>query len=88
MRQLAIQKSAMKELNRLPAKQYRQVASAMLDLLKEPFPHKSKLLRGSRYSRLAIGEYRIVYWVDDVIVSVVAIGKRNDAEVYRVLKSS
>jgi len=78
----------MKELDKLPAKQYRQVASNMLDLLKEPFPHSSKQLRGSRYHRLAVGEYRIIYEADDNEVSVFAIGKRNDAEVYRMLKNN
>lgn len=75
----------MKELDKLPAKQYRQVASSMLDLLKDPFPHNSKRLHGSSYNRVAIGEYRIIYEANDSLVSVIAIGKRNDAEVYRVL---
>ena len=75
----------MKELDKLPAKQYRQVASSMLDLLKEPFPHNSKLLRGSNYHRVAVGEYRIIYEATEELISVHAIGKRNDSEVYRML---
>ncbi|MEO1530316.1 MAG: type II toxin-antitoxin system RelE/ParE family toxin [Planctomycetota bacterium] len=86
MRQLSVHKSALKELDLLPAKQYRQVASAMLDLLKEPFPHYSKPLKGSSYHRLAVGEYRIVYLVDDSVIRVMAIGRRNDAAAYQLLK--
>ena len=86
MRQIAIHKSAFKELEKLPAKQYRQVASAMLDLLKDPHPHYSKPLKGSPHYRLAVGEYRIIYQADDELVSVTAIGKRNDATVYQSLK--
>lgn len=86
MRQIAIHKSALKELEKLPAKQYRQVASATLDLLKDPFPHYSKSLKGSPYHRLAVGEYRVIYQANDELVSVHAIGKRNDATVYQSLK--
>ncbi|MEZ6098437.1 MAG: type II toxin-antitoxin system RelE/ParE family toxin [Pirellulaceae bacterium] len=87
MRRLAIQKSVIKDLDKLPAKQYRQVASSMLDLLKEPFPHNSKALKHSSYHRLAVGEYRIIYEACDDEVSVLVIGKRNDGEVYRMLKN-
>lgn len=85
MRTLAIDRTALKELADLPAKQYRQVVSAIFDLLKEPQPHFSKALSGSSYLRLAVGEYRVIYRFDAVSVTVVAFGKRNDGEIYRVL---
>lgn len=85
MRKLAIQKAALKELGKLPAKQYRQFASGMLDLLKEPHPHNSKGLKSSKYYRLPVGEYRIVYDVLDDEIAVLVFGKRNDDSVYRDL---
>ena len=86
MRQLTIHRSAFKELEKLPAKQYRQVASATLDLLKNPFPHYSKSLKNSPYHRIAVGEYRVIYLADDDLVSIHAIGNRNDSSVYQALK--
>lgn len=88
MRKLAIEKAALKELEKLPAKQYRQVASSMLDLLKDPHPHNSKTLRNSKYHRLAVGEYRIIYEATESEVLVFVVGKRNDGEVYKKLKNN
>lgn len=64
MRQLVLSKPVLKELDELPAKQYRQVVSAILELLTEPSPHCSKALEKTPYRRLAIGEYRVVYRAD------------------------
>lgn len=86
MRKLVLNKSVLKELDELQAKQYRQVVSAILDLLTEPLPHYSKTLEGTPYRRLAIGEYRVVYRADDQFIYVVVVGKRNDDEVYRDLR--
>jgi mRNA interferase RelE/StbE len=86
MRKLALQKDVLKELDGLPAKQYRQVVSAILDLLADPLPHYSKTLEGTPYRRLALGEYRVVYLADDESVHVVVAGKRNDDDVYRALQ--
>jgi mRNA interferase RelE/StbE len=85
MRRLVLEKSVYKELPTLPAKQYRQVVSAIFDLLQEPQPHYSKRLQGSPYSRIAVGEYRVIYRADDESVYVVVFGKRNDDEIYKVL---
>jgi mRNA interferase RelE/StbE len=82
MRKLALEKAVVKDLLELPPKQYRQVVSAVFDLLTEPQPHYAKALRGSPYVRIAVGEYRIVYRVDAECVYVVVAGKRNDSEVY------
>ena len=42
-------------------------------------------LKGSEYSRATVGEYHIIFDVCDGVLRVVAIGKRNDDEVYRRL---
>ena len=72
MRKLVPAKAVLKKLDELPAKQYRQVVSAILDLLHEPCPHYSKALEGTPYRRLAIGEYRLVYRADEESVHVLA----------------
>jgi mRNA interferase RelE/StbE len=85
MRRLVLEKAVHKELPTLPAKQYRQVVSAIFDLLQEPHPHYSQRLQGSVYLRIAVGEYRVIYRADDESVYVVVFGKRNDDEVYKSL---
>jgi mRNA interferase RelE/StbE len=88
MRTLSLHRDALKELSQLPAKQYRQVVSAIFDLLKDPLPHYSKALSGSSYLRIAVGEYRVIYRFDDLTVTVLAFGKRNDGEVYQALNKN
>jgi len=70
----------------LPGKQFKQVVSAMLSLLKNPQPHDARPLSGmAGYFRVDSGEYRIVFRVVDDLLRVPLIGKRNDDEVYRRL---
>ena len=86
MRKLVPERSVLKALTDLPAKQYRQVVSAIFDLLAEPYPHYAKPLQGGPYWRIAVGEYRVVYRADDEAIFLAAFGKRNDGAVYRVLE--
>ena len=86
MRKLVPNKAVLKDLLDLPPKQYRQVVSAVFDLLVEPNPHYSKTLEGTPYRRIAVGEYRVVYRTDDESIYVIAFGKRNDDEVYKLPK--
>jgi mRNA interferase RelE/StbE len=82
---LKITRQALKAFDNLDAKQYRQVVSSVLALLKNPEPHDSQPLRGAARGerRLDVGEYRIVYCVDSETVEVLVVGKRNDGEVYK-----
>ena len=77
-----------KFLDKLPPKQFRQVVKALLKLTSNPEPHDSDELKGhAPWRRQDIGEYRIVYYViDDDVLRVPLIGKRNDDEVYKKLK--
>lgn len=86
MRKLVQQKAVIKELDDLPAKQYRQVVSAIFDLLVDPAPHYSKRLQNSVYSRIAVGEYRVIYRANDEAIAVLTFGKRNDGAVYQWLE--
>ncbi|AAY61453.1 putative cytotoxic translational repressor of toxin-antitoxin (TA) system RelE [Rickettsia felis str. Pedreira] len=35
----------------------------------------------------AIGEYRIIYRFNETTIYVILVGKRNDSEVYKLLKN-
>ncbi|MDZ8054733.1 MAG: type II toxin-antitoxin system RelE family toxin [Aulosira sp. ZfuVER01] len=66
-----------------------QIAKKVLSLNIEPLPSDSQELSGySGYYRVDSGEYRIVYRfnVDEDLVEVILVGKRNDDEVYKQLK--
>jgi mRNA interferase RelE/StbE len=85
MLKLDLTKSAKKFLETLPAKQFKQVAGKTIQLMENPYPNDSSKLKGFPYYRVDIGEYRIIYYVEEDVLKVVLIGKRNDDEVYKKL---
>lgn len=86
MLKLDLTRQAKKFLEDLPAKQFRQIVSKVFGLMTEPFPGDSIQMQGFPFRRSDIGEYRIVYRVENDCLKVAFIGKRNDDEVYRLLK--
>jgi len=38
------------------------------------------------YGRIRSGEYRIIFTIEDNNLKIVLVGKRNDAEIYKILK--
>jgi len=61
-------------LDSLPPKQFKQIVLKIFDLCKNPYPHDSKKLNGYNFHRTDIGEYRIVYFVEDSGLNIVLIG--------------
>lgn len=86
---LDLTKQARKFLDTLPPKQFKQVGSKVMGLLREPYPNDCKHLSGHLgFRRVDIGEYRICYTVVDSIIRVVVVAKRNDDSAYRQLKQA
>jgi mRNA interferase RelE/StbE len=81
---LDVTKDVLEFIQELDPKRFKQVLNKTLSLLENPHPHDSKKLVGyEEYFRADIGEYRIIYRVDDDTVRIALIGKRNDDEVYK-----
>jgi mRNA interferase RelE/StbE len=79
-------RSAARELASLPKDRQRQLAGRIDGLEQDLFPPGVKKLEGEdRLYRLRVGDYRILFEVDDAtrIVTIVKIGHRRD--VYRNL---
>jgi mRNA interferase RelE/StbE len=83
---LSLSRVCVRFLDTLPPKQYRQVARRLIMLMADSHPADAERLRGYEYSRVTVGEYRIIFDVRDGVLRVPAIGKRNDDEVYRRLR--
>jgi mRNA interferase RelE/StbE len=80
---LDVTKDVLEFIEELEPKRFKQVLNKTLSLLENPHPHDSKKLIGyEEYYRADVGEYRIIYRVDDDTVRIALIGKRND-EVYK-----
>ncbi len=89
IRTIDLSKASKKFIDKLPAKQQKQIVNAIEALAINPRPHDSSLLKGgSRLTfRQDVGEYRVAYHFDDGTVYVELVGKRNDDSVYRKLKN-
>ena len=80
-----IKRSAQREMDALPVRAFDRLAKAIVDLEACPRPRGCKKLRGVENYRLRVGDYWVLYSVDDSrrVVEVVAVGHRRD--VYRDL---
>lgn len=81
---LDVLQSARRELARLPDPARRRIARMLDRLARDPRPGGAKLLAGpERIWRIRIGDYRLLYRIDDdrLAVLVVKVGHRGD--VYR-----
>ena len=81
--QVITKRSAEKDTDALPAKVYERIVKRLLALEENPRPTGSKKLQGQDSYRLRVGDYRVLYTVDDKNkqVFVLAVGHRR--EVYR-----
>ena len=78
-----ILRRAQEELAQLPAAVYEQAKETTRTLGEEPRPPGCKKLTGREGWRIRIGDYRIIYEIDDArsVVTVLDIGHRRD--IYR-----
>ncbi len=81
--QVQILHTAEKEMNKLPTPIHTRISRKILSLENNPSPRGAKKLSGREECRLRLGEYRILYTINDRdgIITVFAVGHRR--EVYR-----
>lgn len=75
-------RSARKELEKLPSRIQTRVLGSLESLKNDPRPGSSrKLVGSSNLWRLRVGDYRVVYAIDDErrVVDISAIRHRKDA---------
>jgi mRNA interferase RelE/StbE len=78
-----VKRSAEKELDALPSSVRERIAERLLTLEESARPPGIKKLQGQESYRLRVGDYRVLFIVDDQnrLVTIYAIGHRR--EVYR-----
>ena len=83
MHETRILRSAEKEMNKLPSAIHKRISRRILSLERNPRPRGAKKLSNQQEYRLRVGDYRILYTVDDkdMVVTIFAVGHRR--EVYR-----
>ena len=75
--------SAEKEIERLPVAIRRLVVRRILALADDPRPHGSQKLTGEDKYRIRQGDYRVVYTIEDAVVTVTVVRVAHRSDVYR-----
>ena len=72
--------SAQKQLNKLPNAIATRIEDKTLELEQDPRPPGCKKLKGRDAYRIRIGDYRVIYEINDgrLIVTVITIGHRRE----------
>ncbi len=81
--QVLIRSSAEKEMDALPRAAHARISSKIARLAENPRPSGCKKLTGTDGYRIRVGDYRVIYTIDDRIVLVTVVGVGHRREVYR-----
>ena len=73
-------KRVRKDFSKIPERDATRLLSAIKLLAADPLPPHSKKLKGEELFRIRIGNYRVIYSIEDdrMIVSVVKVGHRKN----------
>ena len=73
-------KSVKKDFKKIPKLEVAKILDAIDELAKNPRSPKSKKLKGEKLYRLRVGNYRVIYDIQDekLLVFIVKLGHRSD----------
>jgi mRNA interferase RelE/StbE len=77
---IQILRRAQKEMAQLPKQEYERIKEAVQKLSNDPRPQGCKKLAGREGWRIRVGNYRVIYEIDDTQhrLTVLHIGHRRD----------
>jgi mRNA interferase RelE/StbE len=79
-----LKRSAEKDLIRLSSKIHDKVISILISLKEDPLPVGAKKLQGRDGYRIRVGDYRILYVIDNSRKKVEILSVAHRREVYRL----
>ena len=76
-------KSVKKDFRKIPKSEASKILNEIKELAKNPRSSKTKKLKGEKLYRLRVGNYRVIYDIQDnlMLIFVVKLGYRSD--IYR-----
>lgn len=80
MKKIAYSKQAIKVLARLPEKDKTRIRDKLRQYAEDPasLANNVKRLQGEQALRLRVGDWRIIFDENDVVIDVIRIGPRGD----------
>lgn len=83
MYRLKIKKTAERDLRRLPRPLFLRINQRLLNLRENPRPSGVRKLQGNLTGRrIRVGDYRVVYQIDDMAETVTIVRARHRRDVY------
>lgn len=83
MYRLEINQAAHRQVRKLPSETQERINQAIVRLSEEPRPSRAKKLTGREGYRIRVGDYRILYQIDDGAKVVVIYRVMARGDVYR-----
>ena len=80
---VTITRSAEKELDRIPQKFAEHIEQGLESLAGNPRPRQSKKLKNTDYFRFRVGNYRVVYQINDQKREILVVRIAHRKEAYR-----
>ena len=80
---IEVKKSAEKELRKIPGKQLTRILDRIGSLADDPRPKGSIKLTNSEKYRLRIGNYRVLYSIEDQVLTVYVVKVGHRKSIYR-----
>lgn len=79
---LFIEKAVFKQLINIPEKYYQKIMASIATLANNPRPPGCKKLKGRPGYRIREGNYRVIYEINDKILTVTVIEAGDRKEIY------
>jgi mRNA interferase RelE/StbE len=75
-----VERYAQKQIMKLNKRLIPVIKATIADLASNPRPYGYKKLKGEDAYRVRVGDYRVIYEIDDdiILVTVVSVGHRKD----------
>jgi addiction module toxin, relE/stbE family len=81
---LIISDNAEKELRKIPEPYFSKIIEAIEDLQENPRPHGYKKLKSSKiFHRIRVSDYRVIYSIDDNVLTVEIVRVKHRKDVYK-----
>lgn len=81
--QIILPKSVQKELDHLPDEIANRILARLAGLEANPRPADVKKLKGRDAWRIRVGDYRVIYEIQDRILQIIVIHAGHRREIYR-----
>jgi len=80
MYRVLIERYAQKQIMKLDKKIIPVIKASIADLAENPRPYGYKKLKGEDAYRIRVGDYRVIYEINDstIIVTVISVGHRKN----------